>query len=298
MGDDEGIPAVGSGANPGKGGTLRWAIDRPVGDVDPLLAGTRADRLVARQIYEPLVERVAGPFDEARRVNGLALRARPSAGRTIWRLILRQGVRFHDGAPFNASAVLANVARWRASPVGRRLLPRLFEVDAPRPHLVRFILTAPDPRFDERLGSPRLGIVSPRALGGDPAELGGDPVHEASGGTGPYELRERGRGRLLLAPHTGWWGIPRRLGPAIDRLEILTVADPAERLRLLLGGDVQVADGIGSEGQRQLRADPLLTALPQGDGRWRGIERSVRGIDSGREIPPLQRAWLTTLSPG
>jgi peptide/nickel transport system substrate-binding protein len=298
MGDDEGIPAVGVGGEPGQGGALLWAIDGRVGDVDPLLADTRGEQLVARQIYEPLVERLAGPFDDTRRVNGLALRVRPSADRTVWRLLLRQGVRFQDGARFNASAVLANVERWRATGIGQRLLPLPFEVDAPRPHLVRFILARPDPRLERRLASPRLGIVSPRALGDDPGALGTNPVRDEDAGTGPFDLRERGGGRLLLAHNTGWWGSERGLGPALDRLEFLTVPRGSERLRLLVGGGVQVAEGIGARGLRRLRAQPLLAALPQGDGRWRGVERSVRGIDSGREIPPLQRVWLTALGRG
>lgn len=298
MGDDEGIPAVGVGGEPGQGGALVWAIEGPAGGVDPLVADSRAARLVARQIYEPLVERVGGPFGEAQRVSGLALRVRSRADRTVWRLVLRQGVRFQDGARFNAGAVLANVERWQATGIGRRLLPRLFEADAPRPHLVRFILTAPDPRLDERLASPRLGIVSPRALGGDPAALGERPIREEDAGTGPFDLRERSRGRLLLAPHTGWWGSERGLGPVIDRLEFVTEPAGPERLQLLLAGDVQVADGLGAHGLRRLRENPLVAALPQGRGRWRGVERSVRGIESGREIPSLQRVWLTTLGRG
>jgi peptide/nickel transport system substrate-binding protein len=298
MGDDEGIPAVGVGGEPGEGGALLWAIDAPVGDVDPLLADTRAEQLVARQIFEPLVERLVGPFGDARRVDGLALRVRSSSDQTVWRLVLRQGVRFQDGARFNASAVLANVQRWRVTGIGQRLLPQQFEVDAPRPHLVRFILASPDSRLDRRLASPRLGIVSPRALGDDPGALGATPVRDDDAGTGPFDLRERGGGRLLLAHNTGWWGTQRGLGPALDRLEFLTVARASQRLRLLLGGGVQVAEGIGARGLRRLRTEPLLAALPQGDGRWRGVERSVRGIDSGRRIPSIQRVWLTTLGRG
>jgi MarR-like DNA-binding transcriptional regulator SgrR of sgrS sRNA len=297
MGNDEGIPAVGVGGEPGEGGALLWAMDGQVGDVDPLLAGTRAEQIVARQIYEPLVERLAGPFQDTRRVNGLALRVRPNADRTVWRVLLRQGVRFQDGARFNASAVLANVERWRATGIGRGLLPVPFEVDAPRPHLIRFILASPDPRLERRLASTRLGIVSPRALGDDPGAFGTNPVGDDAG-TGPFDLRERGGGRLLLAHNTGWWGSERGLGPAIDRLEFFTVPRGSERLRLLLGGGVQVAEGIGARGLHRLRAEPLLAALPQGGGRWRGMERSVRGIDSGRGIPSLQQVWLTTLGRG
>src|SRR5437762_3156967 len=78
--------------------------------------------------------------------------------------LARLGVHFQDGTPFNADAVLVNSKRWQTSPVGQKLLPHLFAVDAPRPDEVRFLLDQPVPDLVSRLSDPRLGIVSPRAL--------------------------------------------------------------------------------------------------------------------------------------
>ena len=291
-GDDDGAQATAGTGVPGEGGTLVWALDRDPGELDPLLTRSSAGQIVCRQIYEPLVEQVAGPFDDASRTPGLALSARPSRDRTIWRLRLRPGVRFQDGTPFNASAVLANAERWRSTVPGLSLLPQLFEVDAPRPDLVRFFLTGPDPRFDRRLGSPRLGIVSPRVLG----PRGGEAAL-ASGvntGTGAFELRERDRSRLLLARNTSWWGSGRDLGPALDQVEFQIVPDGADRVELLRAGDVQVASELSAPDLREVSGDPLLTALPARGGGI-GLERSVRGIDSARVMPTLSGVWLTTI---
>jgi peptide/nickel transport system substrate-binding protein len=291
--DEASQAATGTGA-PGEGGTLVWALERDPEDLDPLLAGTAAGEIVCRQIYEPLVEQLAGPFDDASRVPGLALSARPSSDRTIWRLRLRPGITFQDGTPLDASAVLANAERWSTTEAGRALLPNLFEADAPRPDLVRFFLSAPDSRFDERLGSPRLGIVSPRVLGaGDRAEL-------ASGvntGTGAFELRERDRTRLLLARNSAWWGTPRGLGPALEQVEFRIVPDAEERLALLEAGDVRAASGLGPFSLQQANGDPLLTTL-RGNEVGIALERSVRGIDTAREPPSLQAVWLTSIGAG
>ena len=119
---------------------------------------------VTRQVYEPLIERLTGPYGQATPQAGLALTARPSRDRTTWTVTLRSGVRFQDGTPFNAAAVLANSRRWQTDPAGRSLLPHLFAVDAPRPDEVRFLLDQPVPDLVRRLASPRLAIVSPRAL--------------------------------------------------------------------------------------------------------------------------------------
>ena len=293
-GDDE-APAAGAQGEPGEGGTLVWALERAPTSLDPLLARERAEQLVTRQIHDPLVEELTGPFGDVPRESGLALASRPSSDNTIWRLHLRRGIRFQDGSAFNASAVLANAERWQSLPEGRELLPDLLAVDAPRPDLVRFILTSPDPALDRRLASPRLGIVSPRALR---RGAGGGLLQPGSGsGTGAFELRERGSGTLLLARNTAWWGLGRGLGPALDQLEFTTVADGRDRLELLAEGEVQAADSLGRQLAREARSDPLLTALPQGDGEWLGLERSVHGIDSARAVPSLQSAWLTSIGP-
>jgi peptide/nickel transport system substrate-binding protein len=292
--DDEATQAATGTGVPGEGGTLVWALERDPADLDPLLTHSTAGEIVTRQIYEPLVEQLAAPFDDASRAPGLAISARPSGDRTIWRLRLRPGIRFQDGTPLNASAVLANAERWSSTAEGQALLPNLFEADAPRPDLVRFFLTVPDPRFDERLGSPRLGIVSPRVLGpADRAEL----ASGVNSGTGAFELRERDRTRLLLARNSDWWGAVRGLGPALDQVEFRIVPDSDERIELLETGDAKVASGLAPFSLRKASDDPLLSTLPGTDGGI-ALERSVRGIDTAREIPSLQAVWLTTVGSG
>jgi ABC-type transport system substrate-binding protein len=273
-----------------------WALPERPATVDPLFADPGAERLVSRQIHEPLVAELGGPFEAARRIPGLAISALPSSDRTVWRLSLRGGVRFQDGAAFNASAVLANVERWRATPQGRTLIGDAL-VDAPRPDLVRFILPAADPDFDSKLASARLGIVSPRALvRAAGAEL--EPGEAALSGTGPYELRERDADRLLLAHDTDWWGTVRGLGPAIDQIEFVVVAEPAERAALLEDGSVQVASALGAAERGLVRDDPLLTLVGKPGGGALGIERSVRGIPPDDPAPPLNAAWRTGIDAG
>jgi len=67
---------------------------------------------------------------------------------------LRDGVRFTNGTPFNAAAVLANARRWQSEPEGRALLLGLFAVDAPRPDVVRFLFNRPAPDVARELSHP------------------------------------------------------------------------------------------------------------------------------------------------
>lgn len=296
-GEDPGRPSLTPPAHAGEGGALAWAVAGPVRSVDPLSAESRAAQILTRQIHEPLVASLAGPFGEGRRRPGLALRARSSDGDRVWTLDLRDGVRFQDGRVFDAAAVLANAQRWLTTHAGQELLPGLVAVDAPSPTSVRFILAAPDPDLPRRLAAPQLGIVSPRAIAaGIEVEdrLRGQSLPGT--GTGPFELREVSATELLLARNTAWWGSAQRLGPALEQVILRIEPSAPVRLALLDAGEVQAADELDAKQAEFARENPLLTALAGPGGKWLALERSVRGIDSGAEIPALSEAWITTVS--
>jgi peptide/nickel transport system substrate-binding protein len=295
-GDDEGTPAVTSGTPVGEGGTLVWAVAEPVLNTDPLEAETRAEQILVRQVNEPLTAKLSGPFDSDRRVPGLVVDTQSSEGNTIWTFKLRSGVVFQDETPFNAAAVQANATRWATTAAGSALLPGLVTVDAPSPGEVRFALSAPDPSFPKHLADPRLGIVSPAAF--VPSSGEGAIVRRSSQtGTGAFELRGRDGSQVLLAKNTDWWGGTAKveLGPALDQIQLRITPSSSLRLAMLDGGDAELADELAPQEAGQARRDPLLSVLPSTGGTFLGLERSVRGVDSGREIPALSSAWLTVL---
>jgi peptide/nickel transport system substrate-binding protein len=295
-GDGEGDDARAGGGLPaaGGGGDLSYALPSLPATLDPLAAQGRAARTVVRQLYEPLTERLAGPYGEGSLQAGLALSARPSRDRTTWRVTLRPGVRFQEGTPFNATAVLANSRRWQSDPAGQRLVPHLFAVDAPRPDEVRFLLDQPVPDLVSRLADPRLGIVSPRALEPESGRSARFLPESAGSGTGAFHPGAEGPGRLVLARDAGWWGSPLGLGPALDGITFVVAPQPAQRLRMLQDGAVQVADPLGPAGLRAAGGDPLLVTVG-GPLIGIGMEGSVRGIDSARSVPLLSGVWLTRL---
>lgn len=279
----------------GGGGTLAYALPALPARLDPLAARTRAEQTVTRQVYEPLIERLSGPYQRAAPQAGLALEARPSRDRTIWTVTLRPNVRFQDGTPFNAAAVLANSRRWQTDPSGQSLLPHLFAVDAPRPDEVRFLLDQPVPDLMSRLGSARLGIVSPRALDPQSGQNASFLTDVAGSGTGAFQAGPSGPGRQTLSRFAGWWGSPMGLGPSLDGVTFVLARQPTQRLRLLRDGAVQVADPLGPPGLRAANSDPLLDSVG-GPVSGIGLEGSVRGIDSAGAIPVLSSVWLTRLT--
>lgn len=291
-GGEESSPQTGiTGLSPS--GSLGVAVAEPVRTIDPLAARSRSERLVARQIFEPLVSRQRGPFGSTRIRSGIARSIRPSRDGLSWTATLRPGVRFTSGAPLDAEAVTRNVERWLADPRARSLLPSLSGAFSPRPGRVQFSLSAPDPRFGQRLADGRLGLVSPVAL--DRSE-GGD-LGPTAAGAGPFELRARTRDSVGLARNTEWWGTPLELGPGVDQIEVETIELDALRADWLLEGRGNVADQLDRTAGREVSASPLHATIagPGGVRPIIGIDRSVRGLNSVPADRSLAEVWLTTL---
>ncbi|MFL5893299.1 MAG: ABC transporter substrate-binding protein [Solirubrobacterales bacterium] len=287
--------SVTPGSQPTPSGTLRIAVPRGPHSLDPLLATSEVERLVVAQVYEPLTREVSGPYGHGASQSGLALWARPGPGGTIWRVRLRPGLRFSDGARFNAAAVLANATRWRTTAAGQELLPGLTAADAPAPDLVRFIFDRPVTDLGRRLESVQLGIVSPRSLRAPDAT--NRLAAGLAAGTGPFEIHQAEAREVLLARNADWWGTRHQLGPGVDLIVLRFPQAPSRRLALLERGSVQVAEGLGSDELAAVRRDSLLTAQSrQGEGV--GLSREVRGFSGAEGTPQLSRTWLTTVGGG
>jgi ABC-type transport system substrate-binding protein len=294
-GDDSGTGGNSQLQPAGGGGTLTYALPGLPATLDPLAAKGRFAQAVTRQVYEPLIAEVTGPYGQSAAQPGLVLSAHPSPNRSTWTLTLRLGVRFQDGTPFNAASVLANSRRWQSDARGRALLPHLFAVDAPRPDEVRFLLDRPVGDLPKRLTSPRLGIVSPRALQPQSGQRARFLPDARGSGTGAFEPGAGGPARLELARFAGWWGSHLGLGPAFDGVTFVAAPRPAQRYRMLAGGSAQVADPLDAAGLRAAEADPLLATVG-GPATGIGTEGSVRGISSAGVVPVLTAVWLTRLT--
>lgn len=288
-GEQDDGPAAPAGGTPEPTSTLRIATGERIETLDPLLADDRAERLASRQVHEPLISRLSGPFAQARQRPGLARSFRSRNGDTVWTVRLRGGVRFQNGEPLDAAAVQVNAERWLALAPGRALLPQLAYTDFPRQDIVRFLLSRPTPGFPRQLADPRLGLVAPKVL----ARAGHGEVERGPTGTGPFELRESSPDRTLLARNAAWWGGEQGLGPGVAEIELL--AKPSSRLRLaaLEGGSVEIADELGRGMLRRVERNPLLSVVTGGGAL--ALERSVRGIESARADQPLSDVWLTDL---
>ena len=245
-------------------------------------------------MHEPLVAVVAAPYGGRRQRLALATALRPSADGTVWTVALRRGVRFQDGTPFDAAAVIANSRRWSSSAVGARLLPGLVGVDSPRPGEVRFVLERPLRDLPRLLADPRLGIVSPEALQPQSGAGARFRAGASATGTGPFLLAARREDLIELTRNPEWWGSPLGLGPALDAVDFRRLTTAVGREAALRDGEAQIAGPLPPSVLDSLDRDPLLRAVP-GLAGGLGTEASVRGLDRALGLPLLSGVWRTTL---
>ena len=233
-----GLAAAGVARDPA---TLRFIPAADPAVLDPHLSTAYATRDHALLVWDTLygLDRDFVPHPQMAEGHEVS-----EDGRVV-RIRLREGLRFHDGAPVLARDCVASVRRWaRRDPLGTDLLARLERLDAPDDRTLRFRLRRPFPLLFEALGktTPPVCAILPERLATAPGPLA------SLIGSGPYRfLAEEHEPGLLTAyarfadyvPREGE-DASRTAGPKrarFARIEWRPAADPAEALAALRSGE-------------------------------------------------------------
>jgi peptide/nickel transport system substrate-binding protein len=181
-----------------------------------------------------------------------------AADKTKWVFKLRSGVKFHDGSPFNADAVVWNVdkvlkrdaAHFDASQVGvtvsrmptlrsaRKIDDLTVELTTSEPdsflpiNLTNLFMASPT-HWATKLAAVPATVTEVAARSTQAwAAFAADPS-----GTGPFRgVRLQPRERFEMVANKGYWD-PKRT-PKIDRVVLLPLADANARTAALLSGQV------------------------------------------------------------
>ncbi len=242
-------------SEPHYGGTLRMAHELDAAGFDAIRsrASIGAGANAAGLIMEKLFER----GDKGELVPVLGLTATPSADGRTWTVRLRENVRFHDGTPFDADAV---VHHWQRllNPEnryrGRLLMGPIVAVEKSGPHEVRFKLKHAWQAFTAVLVGSRgftARIPSPRAV-----ENGSQ--NNAPVGTGPYVFKEWKRGdRIVVTRNPDYW---QRDRPYLDEIVLRPISDHESRYAALASGQVDMMVTDRPAHVKRLMADPKYAA--------------------------------------
>ncbi|HOA93475.1 MAG TPA: ABC transporter substrate-binding protein [Quisquiliibacterium sp.] len=202
--------AATANAQPKTGGTIAVGLAQDPAIVDPIRTGTFTERQLSTPVYEGLFD--IDPKGQA--VPLLAESYTVSDDLKTWRMKLRPGVKFHDGTPFDAAAVIANLDR-TSNPANRcRCLTTmsLFQGwKALDPMTVEITLKAPNAAMPTILADAPGIMVSPTAFKADPQGIGVKPV-----GTGPFKFVEWVRNsRFVVERNPDYW---QKGKPYLDRV--------------------------------------------------------------------------------
>lgn len=158
-------------------------------ELDPHLILDAVTQRVCLQIYEGLLDMPRPGVWRPLLATGWW-----QTGPRTWRFQIRPGVRFHDGRPLDAAAVVFSLQRAARGPQ-RDLLP-LKTVRVLGPLEVEVQANCPDllPRLAHAGLVLHPGQVRAGALAGDPA------------GTGPYRFLRREKDGVVMEFNPGYWG--------------------------------------------------------------------------------------------
>lgn len=166
---------------------------------------------------------------------------------------LRTDAVFHDGTPFNAEAVVANITRSKTLPESRRKseLSSVETVEATGTHEVTFHLVSPDATLIAQLSDRAGMMLSPTAAAEKGLELANDPVC-----SGPYKFVERiQQDRIVLEKFAEYYAADKY---SFDRLIFLPIPDTTVRLANLQSGDLDMLERLAPSDVTAVKGDGAL----------------------------------------
>lgn len=192
-------------------GELRVGVPRLSPVLDPATALEGTVPLVARQVFDTLVQYRQGSSDvEA----GLAVSWRTSRDGLAWIFTLRQGVTLHDGTPLTAQHVAASLARLLSAGEAAPAPNAAARLIRGAPGVVRAVRALDTRTVEIRLVLPYAPLLTALAHPAFGIAVRGPGSDGRPGwlGTGPFRISEVAPGRLVLDASPSHWKGPPRVG--------------------------------------------------------------------------------------
>jgi peptide/nickel transport system substrate-binding protein len=167
--------------------------------------------------------------------------------------VLRKGVKFSDGKPFDASAVKFSFERAKAPGSTNKAKKALFDnisrVEVVDAHRVILVLDKPDAATPFRLGENTAVILHPDSA----AQAATTPV-----GTGPFTVENWAKGSAVMLAR--WDGHRDASKVRLKKVTFRFINDPAAQVAALLAGDIDGMPRFGAlQALKQFQADKRFT---------------------------------------
>ena len=189
----------------------------------------------------------------------LALSWNVSADGLVWTFKLRQGVKFHDGTPFNAEAVVFTYRRQidnknpyfpGSAPYASFTYQNVDSVEALDASTVQFTLTAPFAPFLTNMAMFSTAVVSPTAVRKYGRDFFKHPV-----GTGAFKFVEWVlKDHITMEANRDYWAGR----PCLDRLIIRGIPDNTVRLLEMEKGSIHMMDQVNPPDYDRIKKNSSL----------------------------------------
>lgn len=242
------VPAVHKVTKAHYGGTLNVGINSDFVTLNPAMSSALIDRQAFINIFDPLLKLSPNMKIQANLVTHWKI---TNGGKT-YTLFLRHGVKFQDGTPFNAQAIVYNF-RWDLNPANAS--PRSTNLElisgmrTPNPYELVVNLKAPFAPFLSVLAG-RAGMInSPTAMLKEGKNYQDHPV-----GTGPFEVVSWDpQGNLVLKKNPHYW---QKGKPYLNRIVYTPIIQPTQEYNALLTGQVGLVDSVPYQDVNTIKHQP------------------------------------------
>jgi ABC-type transport system substrate-binding protein len=250
--------------------------------LDPEAVLNNTSGFVMATIYDGLIRYKPGTVEVE---PGLAESWEVSSDGLSYTFHLRRDIKYHDGTPFSAQALIATLDRqlnkndpnyiYNSGPVQSYTDFTYGSVTSYRAiddSTVEVKMKAPSAALLASLAMVWNGVVSPTAVAKYGKEFRNHPV-----GTGPFIFREwRERDQVTLDANPDYW----KGKPKVDHLVFKEYPDSQAALLALKRGDVQIMGDVATPVIASIRGDASLVLLTQP-----GL--AVNGMAMPNEVPPF-----------
>jgi peptide/nickel transport system substrate-binding protein len=242
------------------------AIGAEPENLDPLKMSSAPAATVAEHMVENLIYLdVDGSLKPA-----LATKWEAAADGKSWTLFLREGVKFHDGTPFNAEAVKFNLDRFMGVVDGTVdpskaaafafLLGQVDSVEAVSEYVVKIHLKNIFAPILSHLSHSFIGMHSPASL---KALKEGEFVQKPVGtGTFKYVKWDRGQ-QIVMEKNKDYWGG----APKLDTVTFKFVPDAGARVMMLEAGEVHAIMAVPPVDMARLQANKEINVVRENSVR-------------------------------
>jgi peptide/nickel transport system substrate-binding protein len=175
----------------------------------------------------------------------------------VWRFVLVQGARFHNGEPFNAAVVkfsFERAADKASTNKDKASFANIERIDTPDPATVVLTLKNGDPDLLFKLGQATAVMVEPKSVASN-ATL---PV-----GTGPYKFDNWSKGSAVTLTRLPEYRNAKAV--ALRRVTFRFISDTAAQVAALLSGDVDAFPRVSAaRSLKQFEANKKFQVLVGG----------------------------------